>query len=87
MTGYIEEGKSMGKAVIFDLDGTLLNTLDDLEDSVNHTLNYFKIPETNKSRSKKLHRRWRKSLNKKIFARKCNCRKIRRSIILFSGLL
>ena len=26
MTGYIEEGKSMGKAVIFDLDGTLLNT-------------------------------------------------------------
>ena len=23
MTGYIEEGKSMGKAVIFDLDGTL----------------------------------------------------------------
>ena len=28
MTGYIEEGKSMGKAVIFDLDGTLLNTLD-----------------------------------------------------------
>ena len=44
MTGYIEEGKSMGKAVIFDLDGTLLNTLDDLADSVNHTLNYFKFP-------------------------------------------
>ena len=24
MTGYIEEGKSMGKAVIFDLDSTLV---------------------------------------------------------------
>ena len=31
MTGYIEEGKSMGKAVIFDLDGTLLNTLGEKE--------------------------------------------------------
>ena len=49
MTGYIEEGKSMGKAVIFDLDGTLLNTLDDLEDSVNHTLNYFKYPKRTKA--------------------------------------
>ncbi len=38
----------MGKAVIFDLDGTLLNTLDDLADSVNHTLNYFKYPERRK---------------------------------------
>lgn len=38
----------MGKAVIFDLDGTLLNTLDDLADSVNHTLNYFKYPERTK---------------------------------------
>ena len=87
MIGYIGEGESMGKAVIFDLDGTLLNTLDDLADSVNHTLNYFKYPKRTKSRSKKLHRRWCKSFNKKIFARKCNCRKIRRSIILFSGLL
>lgn len=49
MIGYIEEGKSMGKAVIFDLDGTLLNTLDDLEDSVNHTLNYFKYPKRTKA--------------------------------------
>ena len=39
----------MGKAVIFDLDGTLLNTLDDLEDSVNHTLNYFKYPKRTKA--------------------------------------
>ena len=52
----------MGKAVIFDLDGTLLNTLDDLEDSVNHTLNYFKYPKRTKA-------------------------EVRRSIILFSGLL
>lgn len=50
MTGYIEEGKSMGKAVIFDLDGTLLNTLDDLEDSVNHTLNYLKYPKRQKQK-------------------------------------
>lgn len=49
MIGYIREGKSMGKAVIFDLDGTLLNTLDDLADSVNHTLNYFKYPERTKA--------------------------------------
>lgn len=42
-------GKSMGKSVIFDLDGTLLNTLDDLEDSVNHTLNYFKYPKRTKA--------------------------------------
>ena len=39
----------MGKAVIFDLDGTLLNTLDDLADSVNHTLNYFKYPKRTKA--------------------------------------
>ena len=39
----------MGKAVIFDLDGTLLNTLDDLADSVNHTLNYFKYSERTKA--------------------------------------
>lgn len=31
----------MKKAVIFDLDGTLLNTLDDICDSVNHALSEF----------------------------------------------
>lgn len=87
MTGYIEEGKSMGKAVIFDLDGTLLNTLDDLADSVNHTLNYFKYPKRTKAEVRSFIGGGSKSFNKKIFARKCNCRKIRRSIILFSGLL
>lgn len=87
MTGYIEEGKSMGKAVIFDLDGTLLNTLDDLEDSVNHTLNYFKYPKRTKAEVRSFIGGGAKALIKKIFARKCNCRKIRRSIILFSGLL
>lgn len=33
------------KAVIFDLDGTLLNTLGDLKTSVNYALNEFKMPE------------------------------------------
>lgn len=31
--------------VIFDLDGTLLNTLEDLRDSVNHTLRQYGCPE------------------------------------------
>lgn len=30
--------------ILFDLDGTLLNTLDDLADSVNHVLNTFGFP-------------------------------------------
>ncbi len=32
------------KAVIFDLDGTLLNTLDDLADSANHVLTVLGLP-------------------------------------------
>ena len=31
--------------VIFDLDGTLLNTLEDLMDSVNYALGQYKMPE------------------------------------------
>lgn len=34
----------MKKAVIFDLDGTLLNTLDDLADSTNYALSQFGYP-------------------------------------------
>ena len=34
----------MIKAVIFDLDGTLLNTIDDLANSVNFMLESFKFP-------------------------------------------
>ena len=36
------------RAVIFDLDGTLLNTLDDLADSVNHTLSAYGYPTHSK---------------------------------------
>jgi len=32
------------KLVLFDMDGTTLNTLDDLTDSMNYTLNYFNSP-------------------------------------------
>ena len=31
--------------VIFDLDGTLLNTLEDLKDSTNYALNKFGYPQ------------------------------------------
>lgn len=34
----------MIKTVIFDLDGTLLNTLDDLKDSTNFALSQFGFP-------------------------------------------
>lgn len=37
----------MIKAVIFDLDGTILYTLDDLMDSMNEMLRYFSYPEHN----------------------------------------
>lgn len=33
------------EAVIFDLDGTLLNTLEDLTDAVNHALSEFNMPQ------------------------------------------
>ncbi len=33
------------KTLIFDLDGTILDTLVDLKNAVNHALNYFKLPE------------------------------------------
>lgn len=34
----------MGKAIIFDLDGTLLDTLEDLRDSVNVALEKYELP-------------------------------------------
>lgn len=34
----------MKKTIIFDLDGTLLNTIDDLADGVNHALTQFGYP-------------------------------------------
>ena len=38
----------MYNAIIFDLDGTLLNTLDDLYSSVNHALAQFNLPVRSK---------------------------------------
>lgn len=38
--------------VIFDLDGTLLNTLDDLSDSVNHCLEQFGFPKITLSQTR-----------------------------------
>ncbi|MBQ4517790.1 MAG: HAD family hydrolase [Clostridia bacterium] len=35
----------MIKGVIFDLDGTILNTIDDLSDSMNYMLRHFGFPE------------------------------------------
>ncbi|HCA21561.1 MAG TPA: HAD family hydrolase, partial [Lachnospiraceae bacterium] len=35
----------MKKAIIFDLDGTLLYTLEDLWIAMNYTLREFKMPE------------------------------------------
>ena len=40
------------KAVIFDLDGTLLNTLDDLHTSVNYALKHFNYPLRDKEEVK-----------------------------------
>ncbi len=40
------------KAVIFDLDGTLLNTLDDLYISVNHALKHYNYPLRDKEEVK-----------------------------------
>ncbi|MGM9971443.1 MAG: HAD family hydrolase [Anaeroplasmataceae bacterium] len=39
----------MKKGIIFDLDGTLLNTLDDILDSVNHSLEKFDLPAITKN--------------------------------------
>ena len=36
------------QAVLFDMDGTVLDTLDDLADSVNHSLLHFGLPEVPK---------------------------------------
>ena len=38
----------MIKAVLFDLDGTLVNSLKDLATGVNYTLAYYGYPEWNK---------------------------------------
>lgn len=35
----------MKTGIIFDLDGTLLNTIDDLRDAVNYTLRQYGLPE------------------------------------------
>lgn len=37
------------KAVLFDMDGTVLDTLGDLTDAVNHTMREFQMPERTKA--------------------------------------
>lgn len=44
--------KNRFKLIIFDLDGTLVNTLDDIADAANRTLAYFGIPKASKNRVK-----------------------------------
>lgn len=44
--------KSRFKLVIFDLDGTLVNTLDDMTNAANRTLVYFGMPEVSKNHVK-----------------------------------
>lgn len=44
MVDYFE-GREQVSAVVFDLDGTLLNTLEDLKDSVNAALKEYGMPE------------------------------------------
>lgn len=39
----------MKTGIIFDLDGTLLNTIDDLRDAVNYTLRQYGLPERTKA--------------------------------------
>nr|WIF87735.1 HAD hydrolase-like protein [Acholeplasma laidlawii] len=39
------------KAIIFDLDGTLLDTLDDITNSCNYTLNQLKLSHVKKKMS------------------------------------
>ena len=42
----------MVKTIIFDLDGTLLNTLGDLNNALNHTLSYFYLPNVTINQTK-----------------------------------
>lgn len=35
----------MIKGIIFDMDGTILNTIEDIKESVNYALRYFNLPE------------------------------------------
>ena len=44
----------MVKAIVFDLDGTLLNTLDDLHMSVNYTMKKFNCPTLEKNQVRAL---------------------------------
>ncbi len=44
MVDYFE-GRETVEAVLFDLDGTLLNTLEDLQDAVNVALTHYGMPE------------------------------------------
>lgn len=75
----------MGKTVIFDLDGTLLNTLDDLADSVNHTLSHFDYPERSKEEVRSFIGGGAKALIKKSLPANVNDEKYEKVLSYFQG--
>lgn len=42
----------MKTGILFDLDGTLLDTLDDLTDAINYTMRHFSCPEISKEQAR-----------------------------------
>ncbi|MBQ6395741.1 MAG: HAD hydrolase-like protein, partial [Atopobiaceae bacterium] len=55
--GAAQQGRRMAMAytcAVFDLDGTILDTLDDLNDALNRTLDAFGMPQVTRARTRSL---------------------------------